>query len=134
MSPMLSITSAIGIFYFVKLNKYLFYFVIGAYLLFFINYYYGFISKYNDLSKSAWQYEYKEIFEKQNEGCISDKYAQPYIFGLFYGVGDEQSSYNKVDPNYFISTRVLNPVNDWGFSTVKSFGNYNFEKICGETN
>jgi hypothetical protein len=79
----------------------------------FANYYYGFVTNYNEVSKSAWQYEYKEIFEKQKEGCISDQYAQPYIFGLYY---------NKVDPSYF-STRVLNPVNDWGFTTVRSFCN-----------
>ncbi len=125
MSPILSIISALGIFYFVKVNKYLVYVVVGVYLVFFVNYYYGFIDNYNQLSKSAWQYEYKEIFEKQKEGCISDQYAQPYIFGLYY---------NKVDPSYFISTRVLNPVNDWGFSTVAGFGNYTFSKICGENN
>lgn len=125
MSPILSIISSLGIFYFVKVNKYLVYVVVGAYLLFFANYYYGFIKNYNQLSKSAWQYEYKEIFTKQKEGCISDEFAQPYIFALFY---------NKVDTNYFISTRTLNPVNDWGFSTVAGFGNYTFSKICGETN
>ncbi len=125
MSPILSIISALGIFYFVKVNKYLVYVVVGVYLVFFVNYYYGFIDNYNQLSKSAWQYEYKEIFTKQKEGCISDEFAQPYIFGLYY---------NKVNPNYFISTRVLNPVNDWGFSTVAGFGNYTFSKICGETN
>jgi 4-amino-4-deoxy-L-arabinose transferase-like glycosyltransferase len=134
MSPIISIISAFGIFYVAKVNKYLVYVVVGAYLLFFANYYYGFIKNYNQLSKSAWQYEYKEIFTKQKEGCISDEFAQPYIFALFYGVEDEQSSYNKVDPNYFISTRTLNPVNDWGFSTVSGFGNYTFSKICGETN
>ena len=79
------------------------------------------------MTKSAWQSEYKEIFEKQKDGCVSDEFAQPYIFALFYG-GDDSS--NKVDPNYFILTRVLNPVSDWGFSTVASFGNYTFPKIC----
>ncbi len=63
----------------------------------------------------------KEIFEKQKSGCVSDQYAQPYIFALYY---------NKIDPKDFISTRKLNPVSDWGFSTVKSFGNYTFPKIC----
>lgn len=125
MSPMLSIITAFGIFYVAKLHKFLIWLVVGIYLVFFANYYYEFITKYDDLSKSAWQYEYKEIFEKQKDGCVSDEYAQPYIFALYY---------NKVDPNDFISTRVLNPVNDWGFSTVKSFGNYTFEKICGKTN
>ncbi|MEK7168663.1 MAG: glycosyltransferase family 39 protein [Patescibacteria group bacterium] len=125
MSPMLSIISAFGIYHISKLNKYLLWVIIGIYTAFFINYFYNFVTEYNSLSKSAWQYEYKEIFEKQKEGCVSDQFGQPYIFALYY---------NKVDPNYFISTRVLNPVNDWGFSTVKSFGNYTFEKICGKTN
>lgn len=125
MSPILSIISALGIFYVAKVNKYLVYVVVGTYILLFANYYYGFAKNYNQVSKSAWQYEYKEIFEKQKEGCISDEFAQPYIFALFY---------NKVDTNYFISTRTLNPVNDWGFSTVAGFGNYTFSKICGETN
>ena len=49
------------------------------------------------------------------------------IFCTFYGVDDEM---NKVDPNYFIASRVLNPVSDWGFSTVASFGNYTFPKLC----
>lgn len=125
MSPLLSTISAMGIYYLFSKRKMLISFVLGAYILFFANYYYGFIVNYNDLTKSAWQYEYKEIFENQKEGCVSDQYAQPYIFALYY---------NKVDPNYFISTRTLNPVNDWGFSTVSGFGNYTFPKICGETN
>lgn len=121
MSPILSVITALGIYYVLKFNKYLLFVTVGIYTIIFANYYYGFITKYNDLSKSAWQFEYKEIFEKQKEGCISDQFAQPYIFALFY---------NKVDPNYFISTRVLNPVNEWGFSTVKSFGNYTFPQTC----
>lgn len=125
MSPILSIISAMGIYYVTKLSKFYLYVIVGIYLIFFQMYFVNFVRHYNSLSRSAWQYEYKEIFKKQKEGCISDQYAQPYIFGLYY---------NKVDPNYFISTRVLNPVNDWGFSTVKSFGNYTFLNICGETN
>lgn len=121
MSPLLSVLSAFGIYSLSKSYKFLMWGIIGIYILFFGNYFYKFINNYNDLSKSDWQYEYKEIFENQKEGCISDQYAQPYIFGLYYG---------KVDPNYFISTRVLNPVNDWGFSTVASFGNFTFPKKC----
>lgn len=129
MSPILSVITAMGISYFIKINKYLprsgklclLWGIIGICMLFFLNYFYNFLNNYNELSKSAWQYEYKEIFEKQKEGCVSDQYAQPYIFGLYYG---------KVDPMFFISTRALNPVNDWGFSTVKSFGNFDFPKKC----
>lgn len=125
MPPILSIITALGIYYISRSQKLLIAVVVGVYLIFFQMYFANFIKNYNSLSKSAWQYEYKEIFEKQKEGCVNDQYAQPYIFGLYY---------NEVDPNFFIATRVLNPVNDWGFSTVKSFGNYTFSKICGETN
>lgn len=121
MSPILSVITALGIYYISRSQKLLIAVIIGVYLIFYQMYFANFIKNYNSLSKSAWQYEYKEIFEKQKEGCVNDQYAQPYIFGLYY---------NKVDLNFFIATRVLNPVNDWGFSTVKSFGNYTFEKNC----
>ena len=121
MIPMLLTISAMGIFYLSKKSKYLLTFIIGVYLIFFFGYLNKFFTKYNELSREAWQYQYKEIFENQKEGCVSDEFAQPYIFALFY---------NKVDPKYFIASRVLNPVSDWGFSTVKSFGNYTFPKIC----
>lgn len=121
MAPTLSIVSAMGIYFVAKSRKYLVWVITGVYLIFFANYYKNFLTSYDNLSKSAWQYEYKEIFEKQKEGCVSDEFAQPYIFALFY---------NKVNPNDFIKTRELNPVNDWGFSTVKSFGNYTFPKRC----
>lgn len=125
MSPILSVITALGIYYISRSHKLLITVIVGVYLIFCQMYFVNYIKNYNSLSKSAWQYEYKEIFEKQKEGCVNDQYAQPYIFGLYY---------NKVDPNYFISTRTLNPVNDWGFSTVAGFGNYTFEKICGENN
>ncbi|WKZ26004.1 MAG: glycosyltransferase family 39 protein [bacterium] len=129
MSPMLSIISALGIYYlseiFKKQKQIILIAVVVLYTLSFEGYMYKFGTVYNDLSVNVWQYEYKEIFERQKEGCVSDQYAQPYIFALYY---------NKVDPNYFIDTRELNPVSDWGFSTVKSFGSYTFPKVCGETN
>jgi 4-amino-4-deoxy-L-arabinose transferase-like glycosyltransferase len=121
MSPILSVISAMGIYYSTKLSKMFLIIIISIYLIFFAIYYYKFNTQYNDLSSSAWQYQYKEIFTKQKSGCVSDQYAQPYIFALLYG---------KVDPKYFISTRVLNPVSDWGFSTVYSFGDYTFPKTC----
>lgn len=125
MSPILSTITAMGIYFVTKFNKFFLWVIIVIYLIFFQMYFSYFSKNYNSLSKSAWQIEYQEIFKKQKEGCVSDQFAQPYIFALYY---------NKIDPNYFIATRVLNPVNNWGFSTVKSFGNYTFSKICGETN
>jgi 4-amino-4-deoxy-L-arabinose transferase-like glycosyltransferase len=121
MSPVLSVISAMGIFFITKQKKLLLILIFGIYLIFFASYYYKFSTQYNNLSSSAWQYQYKEIFQNKKSGCVSDQYAQPYIFALLYG---------KVDPKYFISTRVLNPVSDWGFSTVYSFGDYTFPKIC----
>jgi 4-amino-4-deoxy-L-arabinose transferase-like glycosyltransferase len=125
MSPVLIAISAMGVYYFSNLfKKYkslILLIVICLYALSFEGYIYKFGTEYNKLSSSAWQYEYKEIFEKQKGGCVSDKFAQPYIFALFY---------QKIEPNKFIKTRQLNPVSDWGFSTVKSFGNFNFPKIC----
>lgn len=126
MSPILSIISAFGIYYLIILfKKYSSMILIGVvvlYALSFEGYMYKFGNTYNDLSKESWQYHYKEIFNNQKSGCVSDQFAQPYIFALFYG---------KVDPKYFISTRILNPVSDWGFSTVRSFGNFDFTKTCG---
>ncbi|EKD94535.1 MAG: Glycosyl transferase family 39 [uncultured bacterium] len=121
MSPVLAVISAMGIYYLTKSKKLLLVIIVGAYLFLFVSYFSNFISNYNNLSKSAWQYEYKEIFEKQKSGCVSDEFAQPYIFALYY---------NKFDVNEFIRSRELNPVSDWGFSTVKSFGNFDFPKIC----
>jgi 4-amino-4-deoxy-L-arabinose transferase-like glycosyltransferase len=121
MSPVLSTITAFGIYSLIKQKKLFMGLVVSTYLIFFGNYYFNFITKYNSFSKSSWQYEYKEIFEKQKEGCVSDEFAQPYIFALYY---------NKYDVNEFIKTRELNPVSDWGFSTVKSFGNYTFPKTC----
>lgn len=125
MSPILSTITAMGIYFVTKSNKFFLWVIIVIYLIFFQMYFSYFSKNYNSLSKSSWQIEYQEIFKKQKEDCVSDQFAQPYIFALYY---------NKIDPNYFIATRVLNPVNNWGFSTVKSFGNYTFSKICGETN
>jgi len=125
--PVLATISALGIYYlsviFKKWKGTVLIIVITLYALSFEGYIYKFGTEYNGLSSSAWQYEYKEIFQKKKEGCVTDKYAQPYIFALFY---------NKVDPNYFRSTKKLNDVSDWGFSTVKSFGNYVFPKECDE--
>lgn len=125
MSPILTIISAMGIYYFSNLfKKYknlLLMIIISLYALSFEGYFYKFGTEYNKLSSSAWQIEYRNIFDKQKEGCVSDQYAQPYIFALFY---------EKTDPKYFLETKKLNPVNNWGFSTVASFGNYTFPKIC----
>lgn len=96
-------------------------------LLFFINYFTNFINTYPVQSSHDWQYGYKRIyidfkdqFEKYNRVIVSDEYAQPYIFALFY---------LKYDPEKFQKSVVRNDVSDWGFSTVSKFDKFEFGKI-----
>jgi 4-amino-4-deoxy-L-arabinose transferase-like glycosyltransferase len=88
------------------------------YVLFFGIYFRDFILMYNQKTSSDWQYEYKEIFSKTKSGVISDKYAQPYIFALYY---------LKYSPQEFRSSVKYNPPDKWGFSTVRSFGEFEFK-------
>jgi len=93
--------------------------VVMAYYFSFEGYAVDFVTKYQTFSATDWQYQYKEIFSKQKSGVVSDKYGQPYIFALFY---------QKYPPSMFRNTVKYNPVNDWGFSLVKSFGDFQFVK------
>lgn len=92
--------------------------VVVAYYLSFELYIQDFITKYPMENASAWQYEYKQIFEKQKNGVVTDKYAQPYIFALYY---------LKYPPEKFREEVKLNPVNEWGFSLVSSFNGFQFK-------
>jgi len=126
-APVFSVISAIGLCgfseTFKKYGGYIFYTFLFFYVLSFENYFYDFATKYNSLTSTSWQKEYKDTFENKKEGCVEDKYGQPYIFALFY---------NKTDPQIFWDTKKLNDVSDWGFSTVNSFGNFVFKKDCEE--
>lgn len=97
-----------------------------SYLLSFVFYFIGFIKNYNLISASSWQAEYKQLFfynrDILNRGekiVVTDIYAQPYIFALFYG---------EVDPNGFRESLVYNSPDKWGFSTVYSFENFVFRR------
>ncbi len=92
--------------------------VIAAYYLSFENYMVDFMTKYSAETATDWQYQYKEIFAKQKSGEVTDKYAQPYIFALYY---------LKYPPEKFRQEVKLNPVNDWGFSKVASFNGFQFK-------
>jgi positive regulator of sigma E activity len=101
------------------------YFVSFLYILFFASYFFNFQKNYNNLSFSDWQGEYKDLFilkkdliDKAEKVVISDIYAQPYIFALFY---------NKFDPLGFRQTATYNPADKWGFSTVLSFDKFIFK-------
>ena len=104
--------------------------VTAIFLFSFESFFTDFLTKYPALSAPDWQYGDREIFEnysasfdKYEKIVISDEYAQPYIFALFY---------QKYSPADFRKTATYNPVNDWGFSTVKSFGKFVFKKIQAE--
>lgn len=127
--PFISIISAIGISFFlswIKVKNVL-YILIGIFLMFFAYFYKSFIYDYPKISSSDWQLGYKIIFTRYNHEfnnydkiVISDRYAQPYIFALFY---------LKYDPEKFRSGVIYNNVDRWGFSTVSSFGKFIFSPV-----
>lgn len=95
--------------------------------LFFLKYFTNFVISYPLQSSKDWQYGYKQIytnyakeFINYDRILISDTYAQPYIFTLFY---------LKYDPVLFLNQGVRNSVSNWGFSTVAKIGKFEFGKI-----
>lgn len=127
--PFIHILSAFGAIFLGRLIKlkYTTIGVIAIFLIFFINYFLNIISVYPQKTSKDWQYGYKKIFidfrddlSKYDRVIISDEYAQPYIFALFY---------QKINPNIFRQTAIRNTVDQWGFSTVSSFGKFEFGKV-----
>lgn len=127
MAPFISMISAIGVSLLKPhLNHRLHLNILVVLLMlgFFINYFISFLNVYPVQSSKEWQYGYKKIFKdaslnKKGNILVSDKDGQPYIFALFY---------LKYDPQKFRNEVVRNSLSDWGFSTVKSFGNFEFVK------
>ena len=121
-APSLAIISALGINCLSgKVKKYsgiLVAIAVIAYYLSFELYAVDFVTKYQNLSAGDWQYEYKEIFAGQKGGVVTDKYAQPYIFALFY---------QKISPLEFRNSVKYNPPDKWGFSLVSSFNDFQFK-------
>jgi 4-amino-4-deoxy-L-arabinose transferase-like glycosyltransferase len=128
--PFLAIYWALGVKFLTdKFKRYREVILAGAViisLLFFEGYLETFFKTYNAKTAQDWQFNYKKIFlEKKNDFAqadkvvISDAEAQPYIFALFY---------LQYDPHKFRETVVYNPPSEWGFSTVASFGNFEFVK------
>lgn len=127
--PFISMISALGIFFIHEVIKkrYAVGLVVIISLGFFINYYLNFLIIFPNQSSEDWQYGYKKIytnykneFSKYNQIIISDEYAQPYIFALFY---------LQYDLNKFRQEAVLGSVNNWGFSTVTQFDKFEFGKV-----
>lgn len=127
MVPFIAVISAMGVDFLEQKfrKKYLITFmIIAVSLVFFANYFINFIITYPSQSSKDWQYGYKKIFtdpklqlETKDRILISEKQGQPYIFALFY---------LKYDPEKFRAEVVRNSVDKWGFSTVKSFGKFEF--------
>lgn len=132
MVPFMAIISAFGtdkLQQWVKKSRVATLIISIIFMAFFINYFVNFLYVYPSQSLTEWQYGYKKIYEdfgkefdQYKRIVISDKYAQPYIFALFY---------LKYDPQKFRQEVTRNSVSEWGFSTVKKFGKFEFEKIPG---
>lgn len=130
MVPFMAMISAMGVAYIRKYlpqKNFVELVTLVIFLSFFFNYFKSFITVYPNESSDAWQYGYKKIFTNQKlqpdtkeRILISDKDGQPYIFALYY---------LKYDPDKFRNEVIRNTIDKWGFSTVKSFGNFEF----GET-
>lgn len=128
--PFISIVSAAGVIalgIWVKKIKTIYLVVVFVYIIFFANYFLNFENIYPEKSANDWQYGYERIFtDYENEFpnydriIISNDYAQPYIFALFY---------QKIDPNEFMSTVIRASVDQWGFSTVTNFDKFIFTKV-----
>ncbi len=131
LAPTFSIISSLGIFRLLEryeIKKYSNFFLVSlvvTYLWFFGRYFLDFINNYNSKTSDSWQLPYKTLFlsvksSGKEKVVISDKFAQPYIFALYY---------LKYSPKEFRSTVKYNSPDQWGFSTVESFGNFQFKKI-----
>ena len=128
--PFLAIISALGlegIGNFIKRGMLVNLILTIILLVLFGNYFLSFIKNYPSHSSRDWQYGYKVIFTNYNNQfdrfdkiLISDSYAQPYIFALYY---------LNYDPKKFISEVKYTPISNWGFSTVASFNKFEFRKI-----
>jgi len=121
-APSFAMISAFGIKFlagnFKKYAKAILVGTISIYLFSFGIYFKDFLTKYSKEMANDWQYPYKQIFTSQKSGMVTDEYAQPYIFALYY---------LKYPPEKFRETVKYNPVDKWGFSLVSSFGDFQFK-------
>lgn len=100
--------------------------VTGGVLIYFTFYSVTFFQSYNIRNSEDWQYPYKQIYtqyQTQIGGAsrvlVTDEYAQPYIFALYY---------QKFNPVKYQKNAQFNSPSDWGFSTVSSFDKFVFPK------
>lgn len=64
--------------------------------------------------------------DRYSKILVTDRYDQPYILFLFYGVSTNSTKY---DPAKFQKEQVLTPRDQFGFSTVNHFDKYYFTSI-----
>jgi 4-amino-4-deoxy-L-arabinose transferase-like glycosyltransferase len=131
LAPIFAILLSLGlIFYtekFVRIRNWVYFFVIIITLSLFAYYFYFFIKSYNKISSSYWQYAYKETFSASPDESgnfdkiiVTDEYAQPYIFALYY---------QKITLDNYLNTVTYNPVSEFGRSKVEKFGKYLFLRM-----
>lgn len=126
--PALVIIMMIGIENFkIKFKKQLIILFISVCLVNFLWFYKAFLVNYSIKSNGHWQQTYKTLFtnysinfKEYNYIYISDHYAQPYIFALFY-LNYPTSEFRK--------TVAYNSPDRWGESLVSSFNKYKFDKL-----
>lgn len=126
-APFICIIAAFGVQYLQKKISKIYILAVLVYVLFFGNYFGKFISGYSIKSSADWQYAYKQIYKKYSADfakfdaiVISNQYAQPYIFALFY---------LQIPPKDFIKQAKYARVDDWGFSTITEIGKIKFSKV-----
>lgn len=130
-TPFLAIIWATGVYFLtIKLKKYAVIVVTAVVILtfgFFENYIMIFATTYNLNNSEHWHYGYKELFtkyrgefRKYDSVVVSDSYAQPYIFALYY---------LKYDPKIYLKDVKYNSIDKWGFSKVASFNNFVFKEV-----
>ncbi|KKR81039.1 MAG: hypothetical protein UU73_C0001G0188 [Candidatus Daviesbacteria bacterium GW2011_GWA1_41_61] len=101
--------------------------VVVVYLGLFLVYFNNFLNVYSLNSSSYWQEGYKLVyqhyakeFKSYDHVLISDRYAQPYIFALFY---------QQYDPQQFWSSLTYNTDIRAATSQVKGFDKFIFDDV-----
>lgn len=97
------------------------------YIFSLIFYFYSYHFQYQKIYSTSWGYGFDQIVPIINSQkniyshiYFTDKYDQPYILYLFF---------TKYPPQNIHSQIKLSPPDQYGFSTVKTIDNINFEKI-----
>lgn len=125
--PFISIVLSFGILFVyqtLQKNRLIIGTLILVYIFSFSFIFWKFLNAYPSLSSEYWQYAYKQVFTKYKNTfdaydwiVVSDSYAQPYIYALFY---------QQFDPQEFRENVKYNHPSRWGISTVKSFDKFYF--------